>query len=211
MIKVNLLPVRAAKKKETFMNQIYIGILVIIISVLVVGWRAWTMQSKIESLDTQINDRKRELAELRDIEKKVEEFKAKNKVLEDKISAIVALESGRDWFIRIIDHVSMSMGTYDVWVTSLSMGGKGGRRGGGGIYGAPVKIQGGAFEKDAIAFFISNLESNKEYVSRVTLGKITQKKASRATAASYYSYDLTIKIKGAPGAGKSPAPTKKVR
>jgi type IV pilus assembly protein PilN len=200
MIKVNLLPVRAARKKETFMNQIYIGILVIIISLGVVGWRAYSMQERIKGLEREISQKKKELAELKDIEKEVEEFKAKNKVLQDKVSVITSLEEGRDWFIQVIDHISQSI-PEEVWVTSLSMGGRGGRGATAVIYSAPVKLDGGAYRKDDIGYFISNLESNKEYISRVSLGKITQKGGGR-TEGEYYNYDLTINIKPPPKEGK---------
>jgi type IV pilus assembly protein PilN len=195
MIKVNLLPVRAAKKKETFMNQIYVGILVIIISLVVVGWRAWTMQNTIKSLETQISDRKRELNDLKDIQLQVERFKAKNKVLEDKIAVMSSLEAGRDWFIRIVDHIGVSIPD-NVWITGMELGGRARSRSGGGkrIYGKPIKVTGGAYEKDAIGYFISNLESNKTYVSSVNLGKITSKRASKSTSESY-AYDLTLNIK----------------
>ncbi len=196
MIKVNLLPVRAARKKETFMNQIYVGILVIIISLGIVGWRTWSNGQKIESLESQIADRKRELNELRDIQKQVEEYKAKNKILQDKISVMTSLEEGRDWYIQIIDHIGMSIPEI-VWIQSLSMGATRGRGGGAGIYSAPVKINGGAYEKDAIGYFISNLESNKKYVSSVNLGKIDSKRM-RGTGQEYYNYDLTINIKQPP-------------
>ncbi len=200
MIKVNLLPVRAARKKETFMNQIYVGVLVIIISLGVVGWRAYSMQGRIKALEGEISQKRKELAELKDIEREVEEFKAKNKVLQDKVSVITSLEEGRDWFIRIIDHVSQSI-PEDVWVTSMRMGGRSGRRGSTGIYNAPVKLEGGAYRKDDIGYFISNLESNREYVRSVSLGKISQK-TERRVGGSYYSYDLTVMIKGPPKAGE---------
>lgn len=159
------------------------------------------MQNEIQSLETQIADRKRELNDLKDIQQQVEEFKAKNKVLEDKISVMSSLEAGRDWFIRIVDHIGMSIPD-DVWITGMDLGGKGrgGRSGGGkGIYSKPIKVVGQAYEKDAIGYFISNLESNKTYVKNVNLGKIIQKRAVRSMAESY-TYDLTVNIKPPPKA-----------
>jgi type IV pilus assembly protein PilN len=199
MIKVNLLPVRAARKKETFMNQIYVGILVIIISLGVVTWRAWTMQSHIKSLEAQVSKRTKELKDLETIQKEVDKFKAMNKILEDKIAVMTSLEEGRDWFIRIVDHISMSIPD-NVWITSMSLGaGRSRRGGGGGISSSPISINGEAYEKDAIGYFISNLESNDTYVSSVDLGRITQKKGGKELGGvDIYSYDLTINIKPPP-------------
>jgi len=66
MIKINLLPVRAAKKKETFMNQIYVGILVLVLAFAGVGWRAYSRKAEISRLDKEIVNRKKELDDLKE-------------------------------------------------------------------------------------------------------------------------------------------------
>jgi len=181
MIKINLLPVRAAKKKETFMNQIYVGALVLVLCVGVIGWRAYTQKSKIAATEKEIQDRKKQLDNLKAIVQKVQEFEAKKAVLQQKIETIETLEEGRNRFIQIIDQISQAI-PGGAWVGNLSM--KSTKSG-----AATVLARGAAYEKDDVGIFISNLSARNTFIKDVQLGALSQAGGSVVTV---YNYDLTI-------------------
>jgi type IV pilus assembly protein PilN len=187
MIKINLLPVRAAKKKETFMNQIYVGILVLVLVFAGVGWRAYSRKAEISRLDKEIVDRKKELDDLKGIVKKVEEFEAKKQVLEQKIALIEDLEKGRDYFIQIIDQISQVI-PGGLWVTGLSFkGAKGASK-----QSSTISVKGSAYEKDDVGIFIANLNANKDFIKEARLLSLTSSRAKEGAATELYNYDIVI-------------------
>jgi type IV pilus assembly protein PilN len=160
MIKINLLPVKAAKKKEKVMTQVYVGLLIILFSLAALGYRWYSQQTKIETVKGQITETKAEIEKLREAQKKFEELKKKKLVLERQIEAITKLDRGRDWFIRVLDKVTESVPHNQVWITNLKMGGKQrrARKSAGAISGAKaISIKGKAYDKDSVAHFMGNL------------------------------------------------------
>jgi type IV pilus assembly protein PilN len=188
MIKINLLPVRAAKKKETFMNQIYVGILVLVLTFGVMGWRAFSQKAKIADTEKEITARKKELDDLKETVKKVQEFEAKKAVLQQKITTIETLEAGRDRFIQLIDQISQAI-PGGAWVGSVTI-----RSTKGGA--AAIALKGSAYEKDDVGIFISNLSARSQFIKDVQLGGLNQASAGSVVGLSLYNYDLTIVPQG---------------
>jgi Tfp pilus assembly protein PilN len=163
MIKINLLPVKAAKKKERIMNQLIIGILVI--GVVVVGLFLWNQSTKDkkQNIETQIQTAKKEIQKLNEAKKKFEELRRKEDLLDKQLDAITKLDKGRDWFIRVLDKITQSVPRDMVWVENIKYGGSSGRRSkkrskassSGG--GEKITIQGKSYDRDSIAIFMGNL------------------------------------------------------
>ena len=188
MIRINLLPVRAAKKKETFMNQVYVGILALVMTFGVVGWRAYSQKAKVTATEKEIRDRKKELDDLKETVKKVQEFEAKKAVLQQKIETIETLEKGRDRFIQLIDQISQAI-PGGAWVNSVSMKSTKG--------GATIVLRGAAYEKDDVGIFISNLSARNPFIREVQLGALTQAGGKGGgPGVTTYNYDLTITPQG---------------
>jgi type IV pilus assembly protein PilN len=159
MIKINLLPVKAAKKKERVMTQVYVGLLIILFSLAALGYRWYSQKTKIETVKGQIAETKAEIEKLREAKRKFEELKKKKEVLERQIDAITKLDRGRDWFIRVLDKVTESVPHNQVWITNVKMGGKQKRRGGrgGGASANAISIKGKSYDKDSVAHLMGNL------------------------------------------------------
>jgi len=192
MIKINLLPVKEAKKKATVQNQL-IGIAIVFMVVFAgLGYRAYTQIDKTKQLNNDIAQKQKELADLKEIQKKVEQFKKDNENLTQKISVITDLETGRDWYLQIIDQLSEAM-PEGVWIESLNTGGKGAN-----IYQSPWEIKGGALERDQVGNLISNLESRNKFFSSVSLKKIT--KSNKPDVGEYFPYELSITVTKPPKA-----------
>jgi len=186
MIRINLLPVRAAKKKETFMNQIYVGVLVLALTFAGVGFQAFSQKGKISRLRSDIGAREKELKDLKEVVEKVEEFEAKKEVLQQKIDLITDLEQGREHFIQIVDVISQAI-PGGAWVSSVSFKGKGGKS----KEASGVSLRGAAYEKDDVGIFIGNLKAQNQYVKAVQLGSLSASGRGSATS-SLYNFDMVI-------------------
>jgi len=70
MIRLNLLPFRAARKKENVRRQVSVIILSLVFAIIVMGYLFVTLSSKITDLNTKIKETKTE----------VEKYKYKEKI-----------------------------------------------------------------------------------------------------------------------------------
>ena len=155
MIKINLLPTKAAKKKEKVMIQFITGGLILLLAFAGIGWRYVTQKARIASTDDQIAEIDKKIEKLRDAKKKYEELLKKREILQRQIDAITSLDRGRDWFIRIIDHISESVPRKQLWIDNIKFGGKAKGKEAGGENS--ITIKGRAYDRDAVAIFMGNL------------------------------------------------------
>jgi type IV pilus assembly protein PilN len=154
MIKINLLPVKAAKKKEKIINQMLIGALVVILALVGIGWRYITQKQSIAAVEQQIKDTNQKIEKLRDAKKKYEELLKKREILQRQIDAITNLDRGRDWFIRVIDKITESVPHNQLWLDSIKFGGAKGKK---GSTENTIVLKGRAYDRDAVAIFMGNL------------------------------------------------------
>lgn len=152
MIKINLLPVKAAKKKEKIFIQMLFGGLVIILALAGIGWRYYTQLDRIEAVELEIKKTEEKIKKLQEAKKKFEELKKKKDILEKQLAAITKLDTGRDWFIRVLEKITESVPRKQVWISTLKFGG-GGRQGGANS----ITISGQSYDEDAVALFMGNL------------------------------------------------------
>jgi len=191
MIRINLIPVKVTKKKARFMNQIYVAVFILILTFVGVGWRAYSMKNKIADVQSEIDANKRELQSYKKIQQEVKKFQEQKKLLEKKINVIKSLELGRSYHVEVVDQISQAI-PGNVWVTLLTFNARGGGRSGSGS--GNLSIQGGAYEKEAIGHFISNIQSRKDYFSSVSLAQITSSRKGQVGTETYnYKLDVSIK------------------
>ena len=63
MIRINLLPFRAARKKENIRRQVSIFVLSLVFLLIILVYYNWSLGSKIDDLDAQIKQTESELNE----------------------------------------------------------------------------------------------------------------------------------------------------
>jgi len=190
MIKINLLPVKEEKKRVTIERQLITLVVVILVTLVGVGYTAYLRKSQIKRLQGEIASKQSELQRLKKIQEKVNEFKKANKDLEDKIAVITSLEKGRDWYLQIIDQLAQAM-PEGVWIVSLDTP-KGTRTG--AIYGGAWRVKGGALDKDLVSNFILEIKRRNKYFTGVYLRKISLAH-KKAGAVSYYEFDMDVRVK----------------
>jgi type IV pilus assembly protein PilN len=119
MIKINLLPVRAAKKREFGRQQI------ILFAVLLVGAGVgnylWynKVESDLEDLNRRIASTRAEIAQLEKTIGEVKSIKEDKKALEDKLKILDTLKQGRTGPVKVMDELA-SLIPQRVWIVDYS-------------------------------------------------------------------------------------------
>src|ERR1700694_892608 len=119
MIKINLLPVRAAKKREFGRQQIVLFALMLILA----GIGNWIWYSRVDSelsaLDAQIARTKSEIAQLEKTIGEVKSIKEDKKALEDKLKILDTLKKGRLGPVKGMDELRTII-PQKVWVVEYA-------------------------------------------------------------------------------------------
>lgn len=177
MIRINLLPVRAAKKKETALQQIVILVTsVVLILVLILG--AWMyrrhevagIKKDIESANVQLNDLKQKIGKLDQIKKLKDEVKKKLDVL----TQLRKNKTGPASRLAVISDITPDQ----LWLEKYKEN------------GSEIRISGVAFNEELIAQFIRALEESPEF-ERVELVVSEQKEVS---GTKLKRFDLMFRI-----------------
>lgn len=148
MIRINLLPVRAAKKKETIRFQLTIAGLFtfLVIAATILFYISYRKDVKI--LNADIEAGKVELQALKSKIGVLSRLKGQKKVLEDKLKIVNKLEEARKGPVELFERLSNSM-PEKAWLTSMTEKGN------------TLTLIGVAAYDDVIADFMRNLKQEK--------------------------------------------------
>lgn len=161
MIRINLLPFRAARKKENIRRQMSIFVLSLVLLLIVAGWFNFYLSGSISDLDKQIKDTKAQVEKYNKINKEIAEIKKKLEILNKKIEVIETLDLTRKAPVELLDDMSRLIVDKQMWLTGLNE--KGGN----------VRITGVALDNPTVAEYMTRLESSKQYIN-VKLVSINQ-------------------------------------
>lgn len=159
MIKINLLSegkraVRKAKPATSFLEGKDVGQYLIVAGllagVLVSAWLWWSLKQKIADQQEEISVAQAEVEALGAVIREVEEYKAKKAELERKIGIINDLKANQKGPVRIMDYVSKSLPEL-LWLDRMTMN------------ATTIVVEGRAFNTNAVAAFIENLDRVPEF------------------------------------------------
>jgi len=177
MIKINLLPVRAAKKKETAFQQIAIFCIVVcligaIVMSLYVVKRVQVTAAKndITAANDKINELKTKIG-------KLEALKTLKEQVKKKLDVLAQLRKNKTGpALRL---ATLSDLTPDqLWLTGYSEA------------GSDVKISGIAFTEELIAQFMKALESSKDFMSV----ELSVSEQTEISGTKLKKFDITMKL-----------------
>ncbi|MBI2375451.1 MAG: PilN domain-containing protein [Deltaproteobacteria bacterium] len=155
MIRINLLPIRQEKRRETVQQQLlaFVGIL-ILVGLACVGW--WKMKDNdLQDKIKQVEAKKTEIKQLDKIIGEVNEFTAKKKELQSKLEVIQQLKKGKTGPVRALDDLATEI-PKRVWLTKL-MEAKG-----------QLTLTGYAIDHEDVSAFMKALQKSK-YFTNVNL------------------------------------------
>jgi type IV pilus assembly protein PilN len=184
MIRINLLPYRESRKKESILRQINIFLVAFfIVFVILIYYSVW-LGNKIDDLNTKITNTKTMLAQAETKSKQVDQIKKELEKLGHKTDVIKNIEMNRRAPVILLENMTKmvvektSILTPDtsadndnkpvkrLWFTSFEASGEN------------VNIKGIALDNKTIADFMSRLEDSKLY-KNVNLKTITQQKVDK--------------------------------
>lgn len=148
MIRINLLPFRAARKKENINRQITIFVLFLILVTagLFYGNRFFT--KKIDALDQEIKSINRQLALKMKAAKEVDQIKKDLDELEQKTTVIKNIEKTRKEPVKLLDAMTELVIAKRMWFTDFS------------DVSNTVTIKGIALDNKTVADFMTKLEKS---------------------------------------------------
>lgn len=153
MIRINLLPFRAARKKENIRRQVSVFMLSLILVVIAATWFTYLLSGKIESLDKQIAETQAQVDKYNEINKEIDEIKKKLEILNKKIEVIQSLDLTRKAPVELLNDMSKLVVEKRMWLTSL------------GEKSGAVSVVGIALDNPTIAEYMTRIESTEKYVN----------------------------------------------
>lgn len=156
MIRINLLPFRAAKKKEDVTRQLTIFGVVLIVLVLGIGYRAYDLSSQVSEVKEQEKRLNEELAALEKTVQQIAKMEAQIKEIKTKLGVIKDLEKGKTGPVHLLDEIAVAVPRDRLWLTSLAES------------GGVMRLSGYAMDNETVALFMTNLEKS-EYITGVDL------------------------------------------
>ncbi len=189
MIRINLIPFRAARKKENVRRQVTIASLTILLIILVMAYSILKLNSMINNLNTEIQNTKNELAKVEKQAKEVDRIKNELNKLEQKIKVIANLEANRKASVKLLDDMTKmvvekraiptdtpegesSKPAKRLWFTRFEANGN------------TIIINGIALDNKTVADFMTRLEVSKLFTN-VNLQMLKQQKVNRLNLKSF--------------------------
>lgn len=160
MIRINLLPVRAAQKKERVRAQLSILTLSLLAVCVACGAEYYRMSSvlggkkaEIAQVETEINSLRKKIGE-------VSRYKKLQADLKKKLEILDVLKASRSGPIHLLDELNRALPD-KVWLTEFS------------VDANAVSIAGTAISEKAVAAFMEDLTASS-YYGNIELGGMTQ-------------------------------------
>lgn len=161
MIKINLLSegkrpaaVRKGKQAAQLLQGQDIGLWLlgggVLVGLIALALSWWLLAATIKRKDDEIAEAQRRVDELAAVIKEVEEYKAKKAELERKITVINDLKLSQRGPVRIMDDVSRALPEL-LWLDRMS------------VADSTIEIEGRAFNHNAVASFMDNLDNFPEF------------------------------------------------
>jgi type IV pilus assembly protein PilN len=175
MIRINLLPVRASKKRELGRQWIiFFGVLVLGTALGNYLWLSST-ESKVADIRKIIAKNRTENAELEKIIGEVKDIKKEKDDIRQKLGVLNKLKAGRLGQVKVMDELSTIIPAH-VWLTNWEE------------TGGVVSIQGAGTSHEEVANFMRKLRESK-YFENVTL------KNDRMVSDHEYDFSISCNVK----------------
>lgn len=153
MIRINLLPFRAARTKENVRRQVTIFSLLLIFLVIALFGISLYYKGQLAAITSQVQALEGELSGYTLKAKEVDEINRKKKLLQKKIDIIKELELVRKEPITILEAMTDLVVAERMWFTEMS------------IKETAILIKGTALDEITIADFTSRLQSSPLFSS----------------------------------------------
>jgi len=180
MIKINLLPIRAAKKKETAIQQLIIaGIVVALVAVIVTSLYV-VKRVQVTAAKDDITEANRKISELKTKIGKLEELKTLKEQVKKKLDVLTQLRKNKTGPAQRLASLS-DLTPEQLWLTNYSESAQ------------DVKISGIAFTEELISQFMRALEASSDFMSV----ELVVSEQTVVADTKLKKFDITMKLESA--------------
>jgi type IV pilus assembly protein PilN len=173
MIRINLVAGERRTAKagaRTFdiaQKMTVIGSLIVVLTVLLIGWRYWALSQREAAVIADIESAQREEGRLAEVIKQVAEFEQQREQMQQRVALIDELRKGQNAPVHMIDQISRALPEM-TWLVSLTQ------------EGYDVTIEGRSTSLSSLSDFVANL-MNTGYFQRpveIVSSQVTAQKDS---------------------------------
>jgi Tfp pilus assembly protein PilN len=156
MIRINLVAgerrtAKAAGRTFDLAQRITIaGSVIVVLTVLLIGWRYWALGQQAAELEESINAARREETRLAEVLKQVAEFEQQREQVKQRLALIDELRKGQNAPVHMIDQISRSLPEM-TWLVSVSQ------------QDYDITIVGRSTTLSALSDFVGNLEATRYF------------------------------------------------
>ncbi|MBD3360506.1 hypothetical protein GF366_01760, partial [Candidatus Peregrinibacteria bacterium] len=147
MIKINLIPYRAQRKKELLIQQLVIAAFPIVFALIIVGVMWYTMNTKLEAADRAIVDVKQKIEQSAVKLKEIDKFKKQKRKLNKKMDIIKKLQKGKSGPVHLLDEIALNL-PGNLWLHTIKQ------------KGMKLEIGGKSIDNISISKYMLNLNSS---------------------------------------------------
>ena len=156
MIRINLLPLRAKKRKVTVRHFFLAYLATVVASVIIIGGIALYQEIRIRNLNSRLTQVKAEVEQYAKYEPLLQEVAKKKQLIDKKLEIIRDLQRDRDTIVRLMALISVEVPAEKIWLERLVQSSN------------SMTLEGVALSNEAVAEFMRNLESSS-YVVKGTV------------------------------------------
>ncbi|MBF0111421.1 MAG: PilN domain-containing protein [Desulfamplus sp.] len=153
MIKINLLPFRAARAKENIRKQVSIFLLLLVFVVLSMFYATTLIDKKIKSLEDGVAHLNEQIVIYKAKADEVTAIEKELAILEQKLNAVRDLESMRKDPVILLDAMTRLVVPEQMWITYMQTS------------DSTVTLRGVAFDNRTVADFMTNIENSPLFKS----------------------------------------------
>lgn len=174
MIKINLLPVRASKKREV--GKQWLAFFALTLVAAAIGNYFWwnDAQVRLEAINTRIKKYEEDVATLNKIIGEVKNIKKEKAEMEQKLGVLKKLRDGRVGPVRVLDELAGVI-PQRVWITNMEEG------------GGTVTFAGSGASHEEVANFVKKLKTSKFFSNPIL-------KSSRQVGEAKVDFTITCSV-----------------
>jgi type IV pilus assembly protein PilN len=156
MIRINLLPFRAARKKENIKRQISVYVLTLVFLCALMAFFFLQLNGKVRNLRAEKASINKQLKTYAATTRKIQKLKNQIKEIRAKLDVIGALEKKKTGPVFLLDEIAAAVPKNRLWLRSLAE------------KNGTLDLKGTAMDNETIAGFMTNLEK-AEHITSVDL------------------------------------------
>ncbi len=195
MIRINLLPVRASRKKEAGRQQL---VLLVAAAALVLVCNFWWSHSRASELEARQEKLKRTKADIAQLEKiigEVKNIKAQQAAVKDKLAVLDKLKAGRQGPVHVLDELA-TLTPKHLWLRRMEE------------KGGSISFDGAAASIDDVSAFLAALKRS-QYFGAPELRRTAARTDGKSKVVDFsivasVNYTPAVQVAAAPGGDALP-------